>query len=379
MRIKVLFSLILLLLTSRLTAVFAQFNYRKVPAALLQSTSKGAQIQILKRGIFKDAVNLTKYLPHGYAKTGTVDYTEALQQGINAHKEVLLPDFPVLINSAGLILHSDLKVLFQENSQLILQPNAEELYGMIYIENIQNVAVYFADLVGDRHAHQTSKGEWGMGVFIRHSENILVENATISNLWGDGIYIGNIHKPSSNIVVRGARIDSSRRNGISIIAGDGITIENCIISNTAGTSPEFGIDIEPNKPDDQLRNIILADNITFNNKAGGLLFAFDNLQDSHSATPNVEVFNHQDYYSPTGIEFYIDRGYRPYVRPQLGRILIKGANFYRTAVPLKTHYSSKAEIDLQISRIRIDSKNIPQGEVNNFVEIFKRGRIGEIR
>lgn len=353
-----------------------KFQYKAVDRAL---KSKIAITDIernqVKNQYFKQAKDLTAYLPLRYDKTGNTDYTNYLQKGIDLNAKIILPDFPILINFNGLKLKSNSSVLFQKNSKLILKPNSEELYGLIYIENVKNVDVYFANLVGDRDQHLDTKGEWGMGIFIRSSENININNPQISEMWGDGIYIGNLNQPSKNIEVNGAFIDNNRRNGISIIAGEKINIKNSVISNTNGTIPEYGIDIEPNKPDDVLKDIVLSNNTTYNNSKGGLIFGLDNLQGGISEPVDVTVNNHIDYYSDKGIEFYIDRGYQKFTNPIKGTITINGANLYYNKTPMITNDSKEAQIKLNLSNIKNNNVKLSGRLINNFLDKFQKGKM----
>jgi parallel beta-helix repeat protein len=100
--------------------------------------------------------------------------------------------------------------------------------------------------MGDRTTHTGTSGEWGMGIYIgANSSNVTVQNVTINNCWGDGIYVYTTVSPS-NIAINNILSDNNRRQGLSIINVDGITVTNSTFSNTQGTGPECGIDLEPN-------------------------------------------------------------------------------------------------------------------------------------
>lgn len=353
----------------------AQFVYKKITPVMLSKVDKKSEFITIKNKQFSGAKDLTAYLPKNFSKTGKIDYTQYLQKGIDLNSKIILPNFPVLINFNGLKLKSNSAVLFQKNSKLILKPNSEELYGLIYIENVKNVEVYFANLEGDRDQHTGDKGEWGMGFFIRNAQNVKLYNPKVTKMWGDGIYIGNLGVVSKNIEINYANIDNNRRNGISIIAGEKIDIKNTIISNTNGTIPEYGIDIEPNKSDDILKNIVLTNNTTYNNAKGGLLFALDNLQGKKSEPIEVYVNNHSDYYSDKGIEFHIDRGYQNYTNPITGSITIAGANLFYNKTPMITNDSKIAKIKLNLIDIKNNNIKLNDRLINNFLQKFQKGQL----
>ncbi len=361
------------------TFVFPQqtFIYKAVPAAMKAKIAvTDVERNKIKNQYFSTAKDLTAYLPSNYDRSGSTDYTLFLQKGLTENSMVIMPDFPVLIAPRGLQLKSDSKILFQKKSQLIVQKNDKEFYAALNMENVSNVQIYFANLVGERFQHLNTKGEWGMGIYIVHSTNIGIQKPTISKFWGDGIYIGKLEGiTSNNITIDGAFIDENRRNGISIIAGKKISITNSVISNTNGTIPEYGIDIEPNKPEDELNDIMLSNNTTYNNNKGGLLFALDNLQGKQKTAINIQVNNQTDYYSEKGIEFHIDRGYQKYTNPIKGTITINGANLFYNKIPLINNDSKQAQIQLNLLNIKKNNIKINNQIINNFIDKFQKGKL----
>ncbi|MEJ5104621.1 right-handed parallel beta-helix repeat-containing protein [Chryseobacterium sp. MYb328] len=353
--------------------IFAQFQYKKIDRSFLPALDKKTEIRKIKSTLFTNAKDLTDYLPKDFSKRGDVNYTKYLQKGIDDNKKIILPDFPVMIDFGGLRLSSNSYVLFQENSKLLLQPNKEELYGMLYIEGVENVNVYFANLVGDRDKHQGDKGEWGMGFFIRNSKNVKIYNPTITNMWGDGIYIGNLNKPSEKIEINYAVIDNNRRNGISIVAGENILVKNSLIANTNGTIPQSGIDIEPNNTSDYINNISLDNIITYNNADSGLIFALDNLQGNQLDRVKIDVNNFVDYFSNKGIDFYVDRGYNKYIKPLKGTINIKNIKLFNNKNPIRNSYSAKSNMEVYFQNINIDNKKINTNNLDIFVQKIKNG------
>lgn len=353
--------------------ILAQFQYKKIDKSLLPVIDKKTEIKKIKSTLFAKAKDLTDYLPKNFSKKGDVNYTKYLQKGIDDNKKIILPDFPVLIDFGGLRLSSNSEVLFQENSKLLLQPNKEELYGMLYIEGVENVNVYFANLVGDRDKHQGNKGEWGMGFFIRNSKNVKIYNPTISKMWGDGIYIGNLDSPSEKIEVNYAFIDNNRRNGISIVAGENVTIKNSLIANTYGALPQAGIDIEPNNIRDYINNVLLENIVTYNNADSGLIFALDNLQGNSIDRIKIDIINFVDYFSNRGIDFYVDRGYNKFLKPLQGTINMRDIQLFNNKYPMRNSYSAKSNMQVNFQNIKINNKKINNNNLDTFVQKIKSG------
>ncbi|WP_346986124.1 hypothetical protein [Chryseobacterium sp. POE27] len=116
---------------------------------------------------------------------------------------------------------------------------------------------------------------------------------------GDGIYIGRNATGvsySSRINVSQGILNNNRRNGISIISGKDIIVENVTIKNTNGTNPMAGIDLEPNLPDEFLYNINLNNISTINNKIDGIKIVFHKLVNSSNILININ--KHNDIGSP---------------------------------------------------------------------------------
>ncbi|WP_185218498.1 right-handed parallel beta-helix repeat-containing protein [Sphingobacterium mizutaii] len=380
MKVNIQYIIIGIILSINPFLANCQFISNKVLSKSTSNYSKKSEILSIKNSIFSNGIDLTVFLPKGYSKIGDVDYTSYLQHGIDQNKLVILPNFPVLINAKGLRLKSNSSVLFQENSKLILKPNNEQLYGMIYIENIRNVNVYFANLEGDRYNHLTDKGEWGMGIFIRSSENVKIYNPVIQYMWGDGIYIGkNNNNSPKNITISSALINECRRNGFSLISGENITLTNSLITNTFGTAPEFGIDIEPNSPDEKLINIVLSNNKTYNNK-GGVLFALDKLVDYRYKDSNIDIQlnNHIDNYSGKGIEFYMNRYNRNFGKRFLGSLKIRNLQISNSSKPFINNKGFSIGTTLSLESILINNKKITNDQIYRFKRSFQTGGEGLI-
>lgn len=254
-------------------------------------------------------VDLTSYLPRSYSKKGDVDYTLYLQKGINENKEISMPNFPILINSKGLTVPSNRKIIFQPNSKLVLSPSNTRSYYMLNIFMANNVEIINPRLQGERVSKFNGKqrtGEWGMGIGIRASKNITVRGGQLDTFWGDGIYIGkNNENPSltnENIIIDGTLIKNARRNGISIISANKLNIRNVKIQDIGGTSPQAALDIEPNGRQDVIKNIQI-NNIHTQNSRYGILISLRKLIDTKNQSVSIEINKHIDSVSNQAFRF----------------------------------------------------------------------------
>ena len=99
-------------------------------------------------------------------------------------------------------------------------------------------------------------GTCGMGLSFYSSQYINFQEIYSYNNHGDGIYIGSGTGYTdsgeiqcnfcSNIKIGKARCKGNYRNGISVIAGINITINEIYVEESIGSLPEAGIDFEPN-------------------------------------------------------------------------------------------------------------------------------------
>ncbi|MBK0371286.1 right-handed parallel beta-helix repeat-containing protein [Flavobacterium agrisoli] len=281
------------------TLLFAQFKYNEVPLNYIKTVDMGNDY--LK--YLHSAYDLAQVLPKGFVKDGSIEYTEYIQSALNKYKIVKLPNFPLAVNNKGLSLSSNSVLIFDKNSELIMIPNNKNGYSLIQIVNKNNVKIYSPKLTGERDKHFGVTGEWGMGISVKNSDSVWVFNCNIKNFWGDGIYIGGV-KCSSNINISGGFLDNNRRNGISIINGDKISLNNLVISNSNGINPMTGIDIEPNDNSNILSNIFLDNIITYNNGISGLSMYLGRLK-SLKINVDIGIFvnNYRDIYSKRGISF----------------------------------------------------------------------------
>ena len=137
-----------------------------------------------------------------------------------------------------------------DNTELVIDGNIQ-LEGNVFSScdvikvTGRNVRIHGkGSITGDRRTHKGKDGEWGMGIRLHGAKDVTLKGLTISDCWGDCIYISGGSK--------GVKIDScvlcgSRRQGISITKADNVTISNCHIADISGTNPQYAIDIEPNK------------------------------------------------------------------------------------------------------------------------------------
>jgi hypothetical protein len=250
-------------------------------------------------------VKIIDFLPENFNENAEVDYTNIVQEVLNTYPIIEFPNFPLLINDKGLEVRSNSSLIFNEHSLLKLQSSDKIFYTILNLTDVENVTLFSPKIEGDRYRRidrDSQEGEWGMGIFINASKNIVINNAAITKCWGDGIYIGGCNKElhNENIQIINPVIDDIRRNGISITCGKQISLMDAHISNCRGKAPESGIDIEPNYNSNIIEDILIKNAYTFNNANIGIVLSLEGLVGKDEKEVGIRIENHVDEYSKYG-------------------------------------------------------------------------------
>lgn len=267
---------------------------------------------ISKKSNFKDSiVHLIDFLPDGAKVDGSQDYTTHIQNVIDEYERIMFPPFPILVNDLGLRIPSNRMLMFPPGSKIVLKPTEKPNYRIFLIEDSENISLIGPEIIGDRYNHLGKEGEWGMGIAIFSSKNIEIVNAVVLNCWGDGIYIGQRNENKtvpSDIFLKNVRCLHNRRNGISIISVNGLRLEESELGFSNGTIPKAGLDIEPNKPYNQIKNVIIKGLKTFQNEGPGISLYLNKLHGNDGANEiDVRIVKHSDISSNTGISISMQK------------------------------------------------------------------------
>jgi polygalacturonase len=213
----------------------------------------------------------------GAKRDGVTDDTKIFQKAIDSVNKlgggtVLVPAGKYLINadtSIKIKSHVTLEMM-DTTTQLISKPTGSDRSYILMVINATDVSIIGGKIIGDRNEHMGTTGEWGMGIAVYSSKNVIINGTTIINCWGDGIVIGAkggepyyAPYPSSNVVIENVISNNNRRQAITIGTVNQVLIDSCILTNTNGTKPMSGIDIEPDRDTAQnitIQNCLLAYN-----------------------------------------------------------------------------------------------------------------------
>ena len=236
-----------------------------------------AGAEFLSSGYSDNVINVRQFGAKGDGRDDPGD-TEAIQSAVDfaaTHHSgiVFVPEGTYMINALKSInLPSNLTFQLSPRATLKAIPNSSPGYSVLKIYNRQNVTVTGGTIQGERGLHTGTTGEWGMGVDIRSSMNVTIRDVIAKDCWGDGFYIGKVTGSKDechNVKLQNCIADNNRRQGCSVVSLIGGFIEECLFSNTNGTAPEAGLDIETN-PTNIIRNINVSNCIFSGNIGHGV-------------------------------------------------------------------------------------------------------------
>ena len=205
-------------------------------------------------------------LDYGATPNDDTDDTAAIQAAIDATPSggtLYIPGGTYKINptfykgSYGLHLKSDMTFWMDDDTVLESLSTSSERYGVLSLLTINNVTVTGGTIKGDRIIHNGNVGENGHVLYMSSVKNIEIQNLTVRDGWGDGIYITEWRKDDDparpydkltiGIKVCNVLADNNRRQGLSVTAAADVLVEYSSFINSNGASVCSGIDLEPNR------------------------------------------------------------------------------------------------------------------------------------
>jgi parallel beta helix pectate lyase-like protein len=213
----------------------------------------------------------------------TEDVTESLQAAIDSGaRKVTVPYMGAPWIVRPIRLRSNLELVF-EPGVLVLAKKGEflgrgdSLFRAVDATDI-TIRGYGATLRMRKRDYQNppyDKAEWRMGVTFAGCKRVLVEGVRVESSGGDGFYVGSSGKNRwcEDVTIRNCVSYDNHRQGLSVISAQNLLVENCVFSNTDGTAPEAGIDLEPDSPDERLVNCVIR-NCVFEHNSGHAILVY---------------------------------------------------------------------------------------------------------
>lgn len=244
---------------------------------------------------------------YGADPTGVADSTAQLQTALTASVgKALLIDgtFKVTCPNSDasdqivLAIPSNTHIVFTPGSSITLNPTTSGRYKILSMRDVDNVVIdgNGAVITGDRvtPAGVTTYDGFGHGLNIEGSSNIFITDLKVEDCWGDGVYIGKSATGgatfSENILLSRIVSDNNRRQGMSIVSVKNFADYSGLYTNTNGTSPEAGIDVEPDAANEFLENLSFNNTVCKNNAGAGFLLFLNAMSDT---TKNITISYNQ--------------------------------------------------------------------------------------
>ena len=236
-----------------------------------------------------NAVNLLKFGNAGFGG----DDTNVLQTALNstaANGQVLeIPAGNYNINPLS----------FPNNANVFVDAGATVTANSGYADgvtmlNISSSNVTIAGAGAAVSVFHMLKAEYTSGeqrhcMYIVNASNVTISGISCNDSGGDGLYLAS----STNVTVEDCIFNNNRRQGSSITGGvNHVHYLRDHFTNTNGTAPQSGIDVEPNAPGGFLLDVNITDCYTDNNAGDGLMVSLWMLNSSSQPVGVTVLRNH---------------------------------------------------------------------------------------
>jgi hypothetical protein len=123
------------------------------------------------------------------------------------------------------------------------------------------------------------------------ASNVTISGISCNQSGGDGVLIDS----ATNVTIQNSLFDSNYRNGGSIVGTvNHINITGNHFTNSNGTLPKSGFDIEPNLATNSIQDVNLTNNFTDTNGGDGLNISLQNLTSASAAVAITVSGHHSD-------------------------------------------------------------------------------------
>lgn len=314
------------------------------------------------------------------------DATYAVQSAIDSKaRKVIIPNLEHDWIIRPVTLASNQEILFEPGVVVVAKEGDflgthDAMFKGVAVQNVRIIG-YGATARMRKAEYVTPKyerSEWRHVLALHGVWNVEVAGLTLESSGGDGIYLGPTYDdrrlPCRNVTVRDCTCSDHFRQGISIVSGEHIRIENCILKDSRGTSPQAGIDVEPAHPRDSAVDIVITGCRAIGTAGSGFLVSLTR-QTSESEPASVRVEN-------CSVENAIAPGLRTVLRDEGNpRGLVEFVNctvdtcYYAGAM---MQWAASASVKLKFERCRWRNVAKPASDVPIYIELFGKPGAGQI-
>ncbi len=212
--------------------------------------------------------------------------TTAFVNAIESANDTIIIDMQVsdwMIGPTNFDTLKNKTIIFQNGVNLVARPGAfSNIYAALmtfYEANNVIIIGYGATFRMQKSEYIAyNNSEYRHCIQLTSCSNMEIYGLKLMDSGGDGIVISNYtgvayQRYCENIFLKDLWCDNNYRQGISIGSAQHLRVENCWFTNTIGTAPEAGVDIEPNYPFERLIDVVFDKCRFSGNEGGGILIA----------------------------------------------------------------------------------------------------------
>lgn len=237
-------------------------SYSMIDAAPINVADFGATGD----GVTDDTVAVQAAFDAVSATGGTVVFEPGKTYMINGLYQPIQSIFGGVRPKSGTVIQGN-------SATLRVIPNSSIGYCILNIDRVSNIVVNDLNIIGDVGSHGGSTGEFGHGIILAGTSNIVLNNLFVTLCWGDGLlvvdFVGLVG--NTDVDINNCEFVDCRRQGVSILNMTNATFTGCTFRNiggTAATSPASGVDIEPDYAGAAVSNVAFI-GCTFKNNTNG--------------------------------------------------------------------------------------------------------------
>ena len=188
--------------------------------------------------------------------------------------------------SDPILIPSNLHCVFHESAEIKANSGFTTYQTLLDFSGASNVIFETNGCLFWMPKSEYTSGEWRHCFNLKDASRVQILGAPkIEGAGGDGIYISNL----TNSYIDRPFVNKSRRNNVSIISCDGLTIYNPTCTNAGGASPQCGIDIEPNVSTESLKNLRIVNPVCRSNAGYGIAIYLDAFKTGSPDTVDIKI------------------------------------------------------------------------------------------
>lgn len=241
-----------------------------------ETVSQIAAIETAFNDKLSGTIYSTDYLL-GDGSDETVAFQQMLQDGVGKHIHVSRP--PVNYKLGKIDIPSNTNLFIQSGTLFEITLGALPLAYDSWINLIEKDNI-FISAYGVKFNMIKSDypvgGQWNHAFYILGCKNVYIEGASANNSGGDGFYVGKRFvdgsRENENVTLHEVQADNNARQGISLCSGRNMALIRPRCTNSVGSSPQAGIDLEVEGPNAICENWSVVSPYTAGNKGAGIAF-----------------------------------------------------------------------------------------------------------